>query len=108
MKKYTILVALSLLLVGAGNKTHYSDIENHWAKDYIEKMSDSKLLLGYTDGSFKPNNNILNVETYSIINRIFKFDNYTSEKINSNLDNHKNQWYYDELLAAESGGYVSF
>lgn len=108
MKKYTILLALSLLLVGAGNKPRYSDIENHWAKEYIEKMSDSKLLLGYTDGTFKPNNNILNVETYSIINRIFKFNNYTSEKINSNLENHKNKWYYDELLAAESGGYVSF
>ena len=61
-------------------------------------MSDSKLLLGYTDGSFKPNNYILNVETYTIINRIFKFDNYTTDKINSNLDSHKDKWYYNELL----------
>ncbi|SUB74684.1 S-layer homology domain-containing protein [Peptoniphilus indolicus] len=108
MKKYTTLVALSLLLVGAGNKAQYSDIENHWAKNYIEKMSDSKLLLGYTDGSFKPNNYILNVETYTIINRIFKFDNYTTDKINSNLDSHKDKWYYNELLAAESGNYINF
>lgn len=107
MKKCTALIAVSLLLTGAKTKAPYYDIEQHWAQKYIEQMSEDKFLLGYTDGTFRPDNDILNVETYSIINKIFKFDSY-SESSSSIPNTMSTQWYYNDLLAAESGGYVSF
>ena len=33
----------------------YSDIDNHWAKSYIETLSNYEAISGYPDGSFKPN-----------------------------------------------------
>lgn len=106
MKKYIPIVAFSLILTGAGLKPIYTDINNHWAEKYIEQMSDEKLLVGYTDGSFKPDNNILNVETYSVINRLFKFNSYDSDKLATTNELSK-EWYYNDLLAAESGGYIN-
>lgn len=106
MKKYKLILLLSLFLIGAGEKPNYTDINNHWAQKYIEKMSDHKLILGYTDGSFRPNHNILNVEAYSIFNRMFKFNNYDLDLTN-NFDSIKSEWYYHELLSATSAGYIN-
>lgn len=45
----------------------FSDLDNHWAKSYIEIVSNHKAIAGYPDGSFKPENNIKRIEFISII-----------------------------------------
>lgn len=45
----------------------FSDIDNHWAKSYIETSSTYNAVSGYPDGTFKPNNNIKRVEFIAII-----------------------------------------
>lgn len=47
--------------------TPYSDIENHWAKPYIEMISTYNAVSGYPDGTFKPNNTIKRIEFIAII-----------------------------------------
>jgi len=52
------------------SKVHFTDIEGHWAKNYIEEIYRFKLIQGYGDGSFKPNNKIIRAEVVAMINRM--------------------------------------
>lgn len=45
----------------------FSDLDNHWAKSYIERVSDYKAISGYPDGSFKPEDHVKRIEFISII-----------------------------------------
>lgn len=46
-----------------------SDIKNHWAKDYIEKLVAQGVLQGYTDGTFKPDQSISRAEFTVMLTR---------------------------------------
>ena len=54
----------------APSKVHFNDINEHWAKNFIEEIYRFKLIQGYSDGSFKPNNNITRAEVVTMINRM--------------------------------------
>ncbi len=45
----------------------FSDIDNHWAKSYIETVATYDAISGYPDGSFKPNSNITRIEFITIM-----------------------------------------
>lgn len=47
--------------------TSFNDVENHWAKSYIETASTYNAISGYTDGTFKPNAKIKRIEFIAII-----------------------------------------
>lgn|GEM_PF-2417840 len=49
------------------SSTQVKDIQNHWAKTYIEKLINRKVISGYADGSFKPDNNISRAEFAKLI-----------------------------------------
>jgi hypothetical protein len=51
-------------------KFHFNDISKHWAKNYIEEIFRSKLIEGYSDGSFKPDSQIKRCECVTIICRL--------------------------------------
>jgi len=38
------------------NAPLFSDIQNHWAKPFIEALAAKKIISGFPDGTFKPNN----------------------------------------------------
>ena len=51
----------------------FTDVtEKHWAYKSIMKCVDNKIMLGYPDNTFKPNNNITRAEFCSIIYRYLK------------------------------------
>ncbi len=52
----------------------FSDIDNHWAKSYIETVSNYNAVSGYPDGTFKPYDNIKRIEFISIIVNSQSFD----------------------------------
>ncbi|MCD6109552.1 S-layer homology domain-containing protein [bacterium] len=43
-------------------KTPFSDIDNHWAKQYIENLYSRGIVSGYEDGTFRPDSYINRVE----------------------------------------------
>ncbi len=47
----------------------FSDIENHWAKEFIEKAVGAKTVSGYADGTFKPENKLTRAQATSILAR---------------------------------------
>lgn len=44
-----------------------SDISEHWAREYIQELVDKKVISGYPDGTFKPENNISRAEFIKIL-----------------------------------------
>lgn len=66
-------VAYTLNQLGI-NKVNYqaasfSDINGHWASADIVEANRKGLVAGYTDGTFKPNNNITRAECVAMLNR---------------------------------------
>lgn len=102
-KKIFILTFVFLFsLVYADND--FTDTNNHWAEKYIRDLSSMQLIKGYTDGTFKPDREILNVEVYSIINHLIKED--LRFDLNTKTD-YKSKWYFDDLQKAKSAGYAN-
>lgn len=48
----------------------FSDSESHWARNFIAEAYRYKIIQGYPDGTFKPNNNIARSEAVTMINRM--------------------------------------
>ena len=58
------------LEVSKPTEAHFTDTSGHWAGNTIESLYNNKLLIGYTNDSFKPDNHIIRVEAVTMINRM--------------------------------------
>ncbi len=65
------------------SSVYFNDIQNHWAKQNIEESYDRKIINGYEDGSFKPDNNISRIEFIAILSRFLKQKNLAYVNTNS-------------------------
>lgn len=66
----TVMARFLGLDVNKSTQAHFSDISGHWAEETIESLYSNKFLTGYTEGAFKPDNNIIRVEAVTMINRM--------------------------------------
>ena len=94
----TILCDLLNVGIQENTDTEFSDMENHWAKDYVNAFSKTGYVLGYPDGTFKPDENVTRAEAVSIINRIT--DNSLEPLENIPEDITSEYWAYDDILKA--------
>lgn len=49
-----------------------TDIENHWAKDAIEKMAELGIINGYQDSTYRPNNPVTQLQAVTIVTNVLK------------------------------------
>lgn len=82
----------------------FTDIEAHWAKSQITDWVGKELIKGYSDGSFKPNNNITRAEFMAMVNRAF---GYEKKDIVTVKDVPTGAWYYEEVAKARAARYIS-
>lgn len=85
-------------------KKAFPDVDDsHWAKKYIEKASELGYMIGYDDGSFKPDQGITRGETVVTLNRIYRnpcdFKDIDSSKLLFK-DIDKNNWAYNDIVKA--------
>ena len=119
MKKLNRIILLSLVLALlftlTANALVFSDISNHWAKSYIERVEKNGLVSGYEDGTFKPDNNVNVLESLIMLSRLYTIDKDIKEEI---IDEYKpslrtmqnvlyNEWSLDYLALAIELGIVS-
>ena len=82
----------------------FSDIENHWAKDYITAFASVNAVSGYPDGTFKPDNNITRSEAVSVINRLLKIEPLDSSALQNPPktfdDLNSTHWAYSIIMAS--------
>ena len=85
----------------------FSDVEGHWAEDYILKAVEQNLITGYEkDGiyTFKPNQNITRAEAMAIVNRVLERrpdkDHFLPDMLQWTDNMDTGAWYYEDVQEA--------
>lgn len=81
----------------------YSDVKDHWAKDAIEKVTKAGIVVGYPNGSFKPDKNITRAEAVKMV--LGALGRNIDPAINSKVENpfsdvKEGAWYLNDVLGA--------
>ena len=83
----------------------FSDFDDtHWAYDEILSLTNSGLIEGYPDKTYKPENNITRAEVMTVINKLLgrkPLESYVkSLEFNPYNDLYEDTWYYVTVLEA--------
>jgi len=81
----------------------FNDIENHWAKDAIERYKGKGIIHGYTDNTFRPDQQMTRAELAAIINRSFGFK-YSGD--NNFEDVEDEDWFFADAAKAKFQDYM--
>lgn len=83
----------------------FSDLnESHWAYEGIIKLVEKGIIVGYPDGTFKPEGNITRAELVKVVNMVFE---YTQKQEATNFTDVKvEDWFHDNVLIAQNAGYI--
>ncbi len=100
---YLLTLVMILSLIPA-NLTEATDTSDHWANTEITKWKDKQLITGYPDGTFRPDHPITRAEFFTLINRVFGYEEISDVPFS---DVPTNAWYYNEIGKAVAAGYVS-
>jgi hypothetical protein len=80
---------------------HFSDLNDHWAKNQVEQMYRQNIIKGYSDESVKPNKSITRAETVTMLNRFM----FRGQQLSASIkfkDLSSNHWAYEEIAEAAS------
>ena len=78
---------------------HYSDIEGHWALNLIEEVNRYKIIAGYEDGTFRPDEKIKRSEAVTLINKMLYRGPLKVEK-SSFVDVETDHWAFGHIEEA--------
>ena len=88
MKKLLCVMLSAILSVSAMVSFAFDDVkDSHWAKEYIEKLTDMNVINGYEDLTFKPENNVTRAEFAKMLSVSFNLDSK-----NSDFEDIENHW----------------
>lgn len=121
MKKYKInkiimlTVILSMIFAMTADAVVFTDISDHWAKSYIERVAEKELVSGYDDKTFKPDNNVTVLEALVMLSRLYDIDDDVRDEI---IDKYKpvlkkmpntlyREWSFEYLSVIMELGVVS-
>ena len=76
-----LVMVLTATILPASAATTFPDIQNHWAKSYIEAMTAAGMFKGYEDGNFKPENQLTTAEALALCARTIGLDSSTTMDI---------------------------
>lgn len=88
-----------------GETKTFGDIQNHWAKIYIESMATKGICSGKGEGKFAPNDNVTRAEFAAFMTRALGLTEKADASTFSDLVS--GAWYEDEVLAAAKAGIIS-
>ncbi len=95
-----------------GGGVELNDIAGHWAENYIKVCTANGWIVGYEDGSFKPDQPITRAEAMAIVNRMLNraIDAESIKAVADDIyyfvDNNVSDWsYYAVLEATNSHDY---
>lgn len=73
MNKRFLSVVLCLLMVFstfAASAASFPDVASHWANKEIQDMANKKIIAGFEDGTFRPENSVTRVDSLLLVSRI--------------------------------------
>lgn len=100
MKKF-LLILITIILTLQSISPCFAE-ETHWSQKYADKLFESGIIKGDTDG-FRFESLITRAEFAALINRTFDFTDIDSSAFS---DVYENDWYYLDFLKAKKAGYL--
>ena len=109
---FIILTIIMALTSGFGisyaeEDTVFSDISGHWAEEIIKEAVDLKIVGGYPDGTYLPENLISREEFYKLITNVLTVTPDTSDTKIQFSDVVKTEWYVPAIKIAVAAGITS-
>ncbi|MGI5936585.1 MAG: S-layer homology domain-containing protein [Oscillospiraceae bacterium] len=108
----TLALALSISLPALA--ASFTDLEGHWAKEYMEDLASRGFLSGYGDGTIRPESNITACEALVLLSRFYSLEQATAELIYADFGPYVEEkvspslsWAYDELAVCLAAGIIS-
>ena len=88
----------------------FTDIDGHWANEYINRAAARGWIKGYGDGTFKPNQPITRAEAMTLINGVLNRVPESAGALSGDMitwsDNaNMNEWYYIAVQEATNSHY---
>lgn len=106
-KTMALLLALALVFTTFGAVTvsaaSFGDTQGHWAEGVIDKWSGAGVVNGYSDGTFKPDNNITRAELAKVISTARQ---YTATADINFSDVAADDWYAEDLKKCVAAGVI--
>ncbi|MBR2021340.1 MAG: S-layer homology domain-containing protein, partial [Clostridia bacterium] len=99
-------ICVCMLVSAAVSAAALTDIEKHWAKEYIEYGVEKGYISGYEDGTFLPDKTVTRAEFSKMINSAVKLTAVGSAK-GDFTDVKSSDWYFNEVKKAENAGYIT-
>ena len=91
--------------VSDSSQDYFNDISGSWARKYINQAAKAGLVQGYSDGTFRPNQNITRAETIVMVNRILGRSVSAEDVVGGYKtfeDVPAGSWYYWDLVEASN------
>ena len=85
-------------------KSDFSDISEHWAKDYIKALAGDGIINGFSDNTFKPDNSITRAEFTKIACKAFGINGGADCGFS---DVSASDWFYESVCSAKSAGIIT-
>jgi len=91
-------------LNSTAKSSSFSDISNHWAKNWIEEAVKLGFVSGYEDGTFKPDRTVTRAEFSKLLNSALHTENKADLTF---TDVKKADWFYAEVQKSVASGFFS-
>ncbi|MFB9328672.1 S-layer homology domain-containing protein [Paenibacillus aurantiacus] len=80
---------------------NYRDVqESHWASQAIAAIEQSGIMIGYADGSFRPDAELTRAEAVKVLNRLFQRGPLQGVRSSSFPDVDSSHWAFEEIEEA--------
>ena len=83
------------------NNSALKDINNHWAKNSINKVYSKSIINGYPDKTFRPDLDITRAEAVTILNKVFNIENKNNKDVVFS-DVFEKDWFYENIMNASN------
>lgn len=106
MKKILTIVITLLLCINT-TAFSYRDIHDSNLQNSVETLSSFKIINGYEDGTFRPDNNITRAEFAKIITIAMRIENImpSGEELFNDISD--DSWYKDYVYVAKTAGIIN-
>ncbi|HBK66784.1 MAG TPA: nitrous oxidase accessory protein, partial [Cyanobacteria bacterium UBA11166] len=83
----------------------FSDIQNHWARQFIEALSAQGMISGFKDGTFKPDDKMTRAQYAALL--VKAFNPPAKRQAENFTDVPASFWGYNAIQQAYRGGFVA-
>lgn len=89
------------------NTEVFRDVRGHWAIDEIDAYVRRGVISGYSDNTFRPDNNITRAEFLTLLSRVFSWNIYANPGSTTKFNDASTFGYYSDVITyATYHGYI--